>query len=383
MARNPFEKDQEPEIVEQARSLLGRLSGLSAWVIVLVVIGFYAAGGIFQVGPSEVALVKQFGAHIRTATPGLHYHLPAPFESVVIVPATEIQKIEIGFRTITPPPNPRYETREEEALMLTGKKANRNATRAGDTSDQETDTGLTESGEIDTRPVDTEGDRITVGNNLVVVECVIQYQIKDAALFVFNIINPRALVQMAAEAVLREEVAKRTLDEVLTTERNAIAQDVQEKLQILLDSYETGIDIVNVKLQDTLPPEPVADAFDDVNSARQDRETTIEQANRHRNQVLPEAEGEAEQIKNEAEGYKQSKIAQASGDVALFNSVLNEFNSGDPSVTMTRLYIEMMEDVLPNLNILILPDGDDGTLRLLDLTSLLRNQQSGGNGGEQ
>lgn len=376
MARNPFEKDQQPEIVEQARGLLGKLSGFSAWIIVLVVIGFYAAGGIYQVGPSEMALVKRFGAHVGTAGPGLRYHLPAPIESVVIVPVTEIQKIEIGFRTINPPPNPRYETREEEALMLTGKKANRN--NGGSSAESGTD-GTIETGEIDTRPIDTDGDRITVGNNLVIVECVVQYQVKDAADFVFNIINPRELVQMAAEAVLREEVAKRTLDEVLTTERNAIGQDVQEKLQILLDSYEAGIDVVNVKLQDTLPPDPVADAFDDVNSARQDRETTIEQANQHRNQVVPEAEGEAEQIKNAAEGYKQSKIAQANGDVALFNSVLNEFNIGDPSVTMTRLYIEMMEDVLPNLNVLILPDGDDGTLRLLDLTTLLRNQQNGGN----
>lgn len=377
MARNPFERDQQPEIVEQARGLLGKLSGFSAWIIVLVVIGFYAAGGIYQVGPSEVALVKRFGAHVGTAGPGLHYHLPAPIESVVIVPVTEIQKIEIGFRTITPPPNPRYEKREEEALMLTGKKADQNNGQFG--SDSGTDTSTEGSDIIDTRPVDSDGDRITVGNNLVVVECVVQYQVKDAADFVFNIINPRELVQMAAEAVLREEVAKRTLDEVLTTERNAIGQDVQQKLQILLDSYESGIDVVNVKLQDTLPPDPVADAFDDVNSARQDRETTIEQANRHRNQVVPEAEGEAEQIKNAAEGYKQSKIAQANGDVALFKSVLNEFNSGDPSVTMTRLYIEMMEDVLPNLNVLILPDDDEGTLRLLDLTALLRNQQTGGN----
>lgn len=374
MARNPFEKDQEPEIVEQARGLLGKLSGFSAWIIVLVAIGFYAAGGVYQVGPSEEALVKRFGAHVGTAGPGLHYHLPAPIESVVIVPVTEIQKIEIGFRTITPPPNPRYEAREEEALMLTGKKANQNNQGA----DSPTNNG-TESGGIDTRPVDTDGDRITVGNNLVVVECVVQYQVSNSQDFVYNIVNPRALVQMASEAVLREEVARRTLDEVLTTERNAIAQDMQVKLQTLLDSYGAGIDVLNVKLQDTLPPEPVSDAFDDVNSARQDRETTIEEANRHRNQVVPEAEGEAEQIKNAAEAYKESKVAKANGDVALFNSVLNEFNTGDPSVTMTRLYIEMMEGVLPNLNILILPNSEDGTLRLLDLTSLLRNnQQSGG-----
>jgi len=374
LARNPFEKDQEPEIVEQARGLLGKLSGFSAWIIVLVAIGFYAAGGVYQVGPSEEALVKRFGAHVGTAGPGLHYHLPAPIESVVIVPVTEIQKIEIGFRTITPPPNPRYEAREEEALMLTGKKANQNNQGA----DSPTNNG-TESGGIDTRPVDTDGDRITVGNNLVVVECVVQYQVSNSQDFVYNIVNPRALVQMASEAVLREEVARRTLDEVLTTERNAIAQDMQVKLQTLLDSYGAGIDVLNVKLQDTLPPEPVSDAFDDVNSARQDRETTIEEANRHRNQVVPEAEGEAEQIKNAAEAYKESKVAKANGDVALFNSVLNEFNTGDPSVTMTRLYIEMMEGVLPNLNILILPNSEDGTLRLLDLTSLLRNnQQSGG-----
>lgn len=352
MARNPFEENPQ-EVFNRAKGLLGRLSGFSAWLILLVILGFYAAGGVYQVGPSEVGLVKRFGKHVDTTGPGLHYHLPAPFESVMIVPVTEIQKVEIGFRTISPPPNPQYRGVEEEALMLTGKR--------------ETPTGA-----------DAEG-KITVGNNLVWVECVVQFQVKDPAQFTFNIIDPKGLVQMAGQSVLREEVAKRTLDEVLTTERGAIAEDVHNVLQSLLDSYETGIDIVNVKLQDALPPDPVAAAFDDVNSARQDRETTIEQANQHRNQVVPEAEGEAEKIKNAALAYKEQKIALAKGDVAKFNNVLAEFESGDPSVTLTRLYIEMMEDVLPNLNLLILPEdvAGSGTLKLLDLSTLL--QQKGEN----
>jgi len=352
LAHNPFEENQQ-EVFDRARGLLGRLSGFSAWLIVLVVIGFYAAGGVYQVGPSEVGLVKRFGKHVDTTGPGLHYRLPSPIESVIIVPVTEIQKIEIGFRTISPPPNPQYRGVEEEALMLTGKLI------------QATGPGTV--------------DKITVGNNMVWVECVVQFQIKDPAQFIFNIIDPQGLVQMAGQAVLREEVAKRTLDEVLTTERGAIAEDVHSALQALLDSYETGIDIVNVKLQDALPPDPVAAAFDDVNSARQDRETTIEKANQHRNQVVPEAEGEAEQVKNAALAYKEQKIAFAKGDVAKFENVLAEFEGGNPSVTLTRLYIEMMEDVLPNLNLLILPEdiGGSGTLKLLDLSTLLQQQQKG------
>jgi len=351
VAQNPFE--QNPDVAGRAKVILGRLGGWTGWLIVLIVIGFYAAGGVYTVGPSEVGLVKRFGKHVDTTGPGVHYHWPAPIESVIIVPVTEIQKVEIGFRTISPPPNPQYRGVDAEALMLTGKEKTRNAKGEAITNGQ-----------------------ITVGNNIVWVECVVQYQIKDPAQFTFNIIDPPALVQMAAESVLREEVAKRTLDEVLTTERDAIAQDVREKLQALLDTYKAGVFVVNVKLQDTLPPKPVAAAFDDVNSARQDRETKIEEANRHRNQVVPEAEGEAQQIINAAEGYQEQKIAAANGEVSRFAQVLKQFESGDRSVTMSRLYIEMMEQVLPNLNVLILPEnvGGNGTLKLLDLSTLLKTQ---------
>jgi membrane protease subunit HflK len=325
-------------------------------VIVLIIVGFYAAGGIYQVGPSEVGLVKTFGQYDGTPVqPGLSYHLPAPFQSVVLVPVNQVQEVEIGFQNISPTNQP---TVESEALMLTGKREIIEADPAN---------GIEAS------------ERITVGNALVIVECVIQFQINDAAAYTFNIVDPKGLVKMAAQAILREEVAQKTLDQVITTDRAQIATQVHDKLQVLLDGYEAGISIVTVKLQDTVPPPEVVPAFNDVNSARQDRETAFEDANRYRNQVVPEAEGDAQQIINSAQGYREQKIAEAQGDVALFNNVLREFNGGNPSVTLTRLYIETMEDILPNLNVLILPDslGGNGVLQLLDLTTLLKDQGEG------
>lgn len=320
---------------------LGKLGSWTGWLIILVIAAFYLMSGFYQVGPASVALVKNFGAYSQTIGPGFHYHLPAPFQSVVLVNISNVRNEDLGFRTIRPAPNPQYQAVPQEALMLTG------------------------------------------DGNIVYVEAIVQYQVKDAQLFAFNLINSQLIVRQAAEAVIREEVAKRTLDEVITTQRTAIGSQSQVALQALLDRYQTGIAIRTVKIQAARPPDQVLAAFDDVNSARQDHDTFINKANLYKNTVLPKALGQAQQIINKAEGYKAQQVALAQGTAARFLDVLKAYRAGDQGVTRTRLYIEAMEQILPKMKLIILgADEGNQTLNLLDLSKLLGQGTSSPKGGK-
>jgi len=303
---------------------LRRLPSAIGWIAIILVIGIYLATGIYSIGPSEEGLVKRFGQYIRTVDPGLHYHLPAPIESVVTVNILEVRKVEIGFRTVSSAPNARYQTVETEAQMLTG------------------------------------------DGNITHVEIAVQYRVKDATKIAFNLINPAEIVKQAAEATLREQVATRTLDETLTELRDTIGIDTMTALQGFLDAYETGIAIDNVQLQTVKPPSEVVAAFDDVNSALQDKEKLINEASRYALDLVPRARGEAQEIGNQAEAFKQTRILGAEGDVARFVEVLGKYELGE-DVTRTRLYIETMEQILPTMDKIIVSEQADGLLKLLNL----------------
>jgi len=308
---------------------LRKMQGGIGWIVIVVIIAIYLLTGIYTIGPSEVGLVKRFGRYVATVDPGIHYHLPAPIQSVVAVNVLEVRKEEIGFRTISPPPSPRYQTVDTEALMLTG------------------------------------------DGNITHVEMIVQYRVKDAEQFAFNVIDPKVIVKQAAEAVLREQVATRTLDETLTEERDVIGTDTIIALQSLLDVYGAGIVVGNVQLQDVKPPREVITAFDDVNSARQDKEKLINKAEEYAMDILPRARGQAQEIANQAVAYKQERIKRAEGDVARFLEVLTKYELGE-EVTRTRMYIETMESILPGMEKIILSREASGVLKLLDLDRALQ-----------
>lgn len=302
-----------------------KLQGWVGWLLIGAIIIIYFLTGIYSIGPSEVGLLKRFGRYVETVDPGLHYHLPGPIESVVIVDTLGIRKEEIGFRTISPPPNPRYQEIETEALMLTG------------------------------------------DGNIIHMEMVVQYRVKDPEQFAFNLINPRVITKQAAEAVLRRQVATRTVDEALTSQRDQIGMDTLIALQGLLDSYGAGIVISNAQLQDVKPPRSVVSAFDDVNSARQDKDKLINQGEEYALDILPRARGNAQQILNQALAYTQERIKRAEGEVSRFLEVLRKYELGE-EVTRTRIYIETMEKILPGMEKIILPQQDNGIIKLLDLS---------------
>jgi membrane protease subunit HflK len=278
--------------------------------------------GIYVVGPDEVGVVQTFGKYSRAAQSGLNYHFPYPIETVKTPKVTEVKRIEIGFRSVG---NNQYKTVELESLMLTGDE------------------------------------------NIVDAEMIVQYKIKDPEAYSFNFIQPELTVREASEASLRTVVGRHNIDEALTSGKFMIQEETKELVQSILDKYKTGIIVVAVQLQDVSPPQQVIAAFKDVASAKEDKNKMVNQAEGYRNDIIPKARGEAQAMIREAEGYRNARIARAEGDVAKFSAVLKEYRKAK-GVTETRMYLETIEEILPNKEKIIVPDAKSGNLiNLLNL----------------
>ena len=291
---------------------------------------FWLATGVYVVGPDEVGVVRTFGKFTRVVQSGLNWKFPAPIETVDTPKVTEVKRIEIGFRTLK---NGQYRSVEKESLMLTGDE------------------------------------------NIVDAEMIVQYKIKDPVAYLFRIVGPELTVREAAEASLRTVVGRNKIDETLTTGKFTIQEETKNQLQSVLDNYNSGIHVVAVQLQDVSPPKEVIGAFKDVASAKEDKNRMINQAEGYRNDVIPKARGEAEAMIRDAEGFKESRVKRAEGDATKFTTILKEYRKAK-SITEKRLYLETMEKVLPDIEKIIVPDKDSGNM--LNLLNLNTGKTAGG-----
>ena len=301
--------DPLDEALKKAQEQLNRLvpgRGLKP-VIGIVVLIFLLVQAGFIVAPDEQGLVKRFGDIHRVVEPGLNWKIPF-VESVETPKVTKLHRVEIGFRT-----DPRGRTRSvpRESLMLTGDM------------------------------------------NILSVEFIVQYLIKDARNYLYKIANVEATIHNSAEAAMREVIGKNKIDEALTTGKAAIQQSTHDLLQGILDQYQAGVQVQTVQLQDVNPPEAVAAAFKDVASAKEDREKLINQAHGYRNDLIPRAKGEAAQNVNKAKGFAQARIAKAEGEANHFLKTLKEYKQAK-DVISKRVYIETMEEVLSKTEMVIM-----------------------------
>ncbi len=289
-----------------------------AKLILLVLVLLWAASGIYIVEPDEVGVVQRFGAYDRTTGPGPHYHLPFPMETVQTPRVTEIRRIEIGFRS-----------------------------RGGG--------GKFDQGNI--RLVPDEALMLTGDENIVDVQFIVQYQIKDPTDYLFNVSQPDEAVKSAAESAMREVIGKNKIDSALTAGKLDIQVQTKDLLQSIMDRYRAGIFIVAVQLQNVHPPTEVVEAFKDVASAREDKSRFINEADAYRNDLIPKARGQAAVVINDAQAYKESAILKAKGDAARFKSMLKEYVKA-PDITRKRMYLDTMQEILadPSVEKLILSD---------------------------
>jgi membrane protease subunit HflK len=284
----------------------------------LVVLVLWGLSGFYRVQPEEQGVVLRFGEYVRTTQPGLNYHLPSPIEAVITPAVTRVNRVDIGFR------------------------------QGGDVR--------TAAGAI--RSVDEEALMLTGDENIVEINFTVFWIIKDAGLFLFNIREPEATVKTAAESVMREVIGRTPIAFALAEGRQQIEEQTMAQLRALLDAYGSGIEVTQVQLQKVDPPAPVIDAYRDVQRARADQERLRNEAETYRNQIIPRARGDAERQVQEAEAYKQEIVARASGDADRFNSVYQAY-AVNKEVTVRRLYLETLEEVLPHIN-KIMMDGGSG-----------------------
>jgi len=300
-----------------------RLIILAVLILMLVTSSFYT------VEPEEQAVVMRFGAFDkdRVVGPGLHFKLPLGVDQVIKVPVQRQLKQEFGFRS------------------------------TGTSRDQRTQY----------RQVADESNMLTGDLNAAVVEWVVQYRIADPEKYLFRVRNVDDTLSDLSEAVMREVVGDRTVNEVITVGRAEIADLVHQKLQTLADLYETGLVVDQVVLQDVNPPQKVEASFNEVNQAEQQREETINLAKKEKNEVIPKARGTALQMIQQAEGYALDRVNRSQGDAARF-LVLYEAYRKAPEVTRKRLYLETLNRVLPKVGSKVVLDSEaQGVLPLLEL----------------
>ncbi|MFT6080283.1 MAG: membrane protease subunit HflK [Planctomycetota bacterium] len=296
------------------------------WIIPAVLILVMGLTMYYTVPYDSQGVVLRFGKFSTTEEPGLHFKMPFGIDTVEILPVKRQLKLEFGFTT----------------------QGATNRTQS--------------SGSRVTR--DQERSMVTGDLNAALVEWVVQYSIDEPRLFLFKVRAPESTLRDLSEAVMREVIGDRTVDEVITTGRQEIEDLSLARLRELSKEYSLGVRIDQLQLKNVDPPGAVQDSFNEVNKAQQDREKMINIANGEYNKVIPRAKGEAEQTISEAEGYKLKRINEAAGDATAFESVLVEYLKA-PEVTRKRLYLEAMAEVIPTLaNTWIV---DDGVTQLLPM----------------
>jgi modulator of FtsH protease HflK len=315
MAWGQRSQEEMPDFERAAREFRERLrrafggEGLGSWLptIGLILALIAAWQSFYIVAPNEQGVVKRFGRVVRLTPPGPHFKIPL-IETVLIPQITQLHRIEIGFRSGAPGGT---KTIPSEALMLTGDM------------------------------------------NILSVELIVQFRIRDSKEFLFNVADLGETITKATEAAIRQVVGESHLDEALTTGKAEIQQKTQDLLQKILDDYHAGVQVAAIQLQDVNPPDQVAGAFKDVASAKEDKEKLINQSQSYRNDIIPKAKGEAAQIVNQAQAYSQARVRRAEGEAARFNQMLKEYEQ-NKKVIRTRLFLETMEEVLPGIDKVII-----------------------------
>ena len=305
------------------------------FLIIAVVVAVWMSTGLYRVQPGEVGVEMLFGKFVKTTTPGLNYWFPGPIGEALTPNVERTNQITIGFRG------------------------------AGDVG------GRTAGGR-DVRDVPQESLMITGDLNVIDIDFIVQWRIKDAAAFLFNIRDPEATVKIVAESAMREVIGQARLEDALTVRRQEIEQQTRELLQQILDDYGAGVLIADLKLQKVDPPGAVIDSFNDVQRARQDKERKQNEAEAYRNRVVPTARGEAAKITQGAEAYKEKVVKEADGEANRFLAVYETYKVAK-SVTIQRLYIEALEEVLRGTQKVIIDSqssGGPGVIPYLPLPEL-------------
>jgi membrane protease subunit HflK len=291
--------------------------------IVAVVVLVWLGTGFYIVDQGSLGVVKRFGNFVETAEPGPRWHLPYPFESADVVNMEQVRRLEVGYRSAGEGSGSKVK-QPKEALML------------------------------------------TEDENIIDLQFAVQYNLKNAKDYLFNNRSTDEAVMSAAETAIREVVGKSKLDDLL---QKGLA-DTSERMQIILDSYKTGVNITSVSLQSAQPPEQVQEAFEDVNRANQDNQRQINEGQAYANDVIPKARGTASRLLAEAAGYKLKIESEAKGNASRFEQILVQYKKA-PEVTRQRLFLEAQEQILSSVSKVVVDQKGGNSMLYLPLDKLI------------
>jgi len=317
------QQETPPDLEEVMRSLREKLGGMfgggdsdlggnsknTLILLIAVPLVIWGLTGIYIVDEGSRGVVTRFGKYMETTQPGPHWRLPAPIESHTIVNVEQQRFIEVGYRS-----NNRQQASQsfsKEALML------------------------------------------TQDENIVDVRLSVQYQIKDAKNYLFNLSDPDTTLRQVTESAERGVIGKNTMDFVLTEGRSSFADEMKVEIQKILDDYNAGIRVMAVSVKDAQPPEEVQSAFEDAIKAREDEQRLKNEAEAYANEVIPKARGAAARLTEESEGYKLKLIAKAKGEAGRFEQLLTDYLKA-PEITRERLYLDTMEAIFDKTNTVLL-----------------------------
>lgn len=309
------------------RGALGHLNPRRiGWGIIGLALAAYLASGIYAIAPGEAGVVRRFGAVVEPrAAPGLHYRFPWPIDRVDIINTSTIRRETVGI--VEPEEDHEHPEPPSKLQALSG----------------------------DTNVID--------------VEIVVQYQVRDPAAYLVNVqYAPYRLVREVVRQAVTQFVTRLPVDDILTTERQSLQEAIRAEAQSRLDAYNSGLLIVGINLQKAFPPDEVAAAFTDVNSAKEDKARAINEATGYANSLLPQARGEANKILAEAQAYRSDALAQANGGAQAFDSVLAEYQTNSKiygeDVTRYRLYLETLEKILTRTQVYLVDAAEGGSVSL-------------------
>jgi len=290
----------------------------------------------YTVEETEQAVVTTLGKVTSVETAGLHFKLPYPIQNVSKVAVNRTQKLQIGYAS---------------------------------TSEN---TGYT-----DAASVADEAKMITGDFNIVNIDFFIEWKISDPVKFLYNSDDPSQILKMIAQSSARSIIGSKEVDGVLTTEKAIIQAEIKEKIVNKLGNYDLGVQVLDVKIQDSQPPtSEVIAAFKNVETAKQEKETRINEALTYKNKTLPAAESQADKLVREAESYRESRINAARGEVAKFNAMYTEY-AKNKNITKTRMYLETIEEILPDVTVYI-DSTEGGVQKMLPLKSFTTSAEDVG-----
>ncbi len=336
------QQETPPDLEEVMRTLQEKLGGLfgggtgigkggnpknTLVLLFAIPLAIWALTGIYIVDEGNRGVVTRFGKYIETTQPGPHWRLPAPIEKHAIVNVEQQRFIEVGYRS-----NIRQQTQQsfaKEALML------------------------------------------TQDENIINLSLSVQYRIKDAKSYFFNLNDPDLTLREVTESAERGVIGKNTMDFVLTEGRSGFADEVKDDIQKILDQYDAGIQVMAVSVKDAQPPEEVQSAFEDAIKAREDEQRLKNEAEAYANDVIPKARGAAARLTEESEGYKLKLIAKAKGEAGRFEQLLTEYQKA-PEITRERLYLDAIEEILGKTNTLLLDVKGGNNMIYLPIDKLQR-----------